>query len=666
MAKLTTEEFIAKAKAVHGDRYDYSKVKYVDSKTKVCIVCKEHGEFWQKPGNHLRGIRCHQCGIEDRRAKRTLPVEDFLESAKAIHGDKYDYSKVQYINRKTSVCIICPVHGEFWQSPKKHLAGHGCEKCFRESLKKRYALGNKRFIEKACAIYNSFYDYGKVNYQNSNIPVTITCPIHGDFQQKPSVHLSGHGCPHCGMIKRAEARTVWTHESCYEEAKKYKTKIEFKIAAPTAYSKARENGWLIEYNWFTPLRKDLGFWTKEQCFEEAKGYKTKTEFMEGSPTAYSKSLKNGWNIEYTWFANDQLNVYKGKVDSVYSYFFEEQNAVYVGRTLMRRQKDRDREHLYKTDRDAVAKFAKDNNCSVPSMIIIEDNLTLEEGQVREEFWIEEYKRQGYTVLNKAATGKGTGSLGMIGHGKWNRRSCYQEALKYKCSSEFENAKGSAYAVALYNGWLKDYTWFEARWVAKWDEKTCYEEAKKYKKRGDFQKGSPTAYKKARIKGWIDSYDWMLPRKKYPFGYWNNYDHCYYEAKKYHSRVEFEKGNITAYQKALKNGWIDDYSWFPEKRKNKYWNKETCYEEAQKYNNRTAFAKHSEGAYKLAKQKGWIDDYTWFKPLTGYWTYEACKAEAAKYEKRSHFKAGSKGAYTKSRIKGWLDDFFPPKNEGVDQ
>lgn len=662
MAKLTTEKFIAKAKAVHGDRYDYSKVKYVDSKTKVCIICKKHGEFWQQPNNHLHGINCPQCGLDNRRAKRTLPIEDFLESAKVIHGDKYDYSKVQYINRSNNVCIICPVHGEFLQSPKKHLAGHGCEKCFRESLNRRYSLGKEKFIEKANSIYNGFYDYSEVNYVNSQTYVKIVCPIHGSFMQIPSSHLKGHGCPVCGKEKAKDGKTKWSYDSCYEEAKKHKSKIDFKIAAPTAYKKAREKGWLDKYTWFIPLRKDIGFWTRERSYKEAKKYKTKTEFMKGCPTAYTKSLKNGWSIDYSWFTNDQLNVYNGKVDSIYSYFFEEQNAVYVGRTLMRRQKDRDREHLYKIDRDAVAKFAKENNCPVPSMIIIEEDLTLEEGQERERFWIEEYKSQGYTILNKAATGKGTGSLGMIGHGKWNRKSCYQEALKYKCSSEFENARGSAYAVALYNGWLKDYTWFETRWEAKWDKKACHEEAKKYKKRGEFQKGSPTAYNKARKKGWIEEYDWMTSRNKYPKGYWNDYDHCYQEAKKYTSRAEFEKGNISACQKARKKGWIDDYTWFTEKRKNKYWNKETCYKEAKKYDNRTAFAKHAEGAYNLAKKNGWIDEYTWFKLLTNYWTYEACKLEAAKYEKKSHFKKAAPGAYSKSRTNGWLDEFFPNNNK----
>ena len=115
----------------------------------------------------------------------------------------------------------------------------------------------------------------------------------------------------------------------------------------------------------------------------------------------------------------------------------------------------------------------------------------------------------------------------------------------------------------------------------------------------------------------------------------------------------------AYTKALINGWLDDYTWFDEKQRHNYWNKETCFEEAKKYHSRSDFAKHAVRAYELSLTNGWIDDYTWFTPLTNYWTYEACQTEASKYKKRSHFKEGARGAYTKARINGWLDDFFPP-------
>ena len=133
MAKRSnTEEFIKKAQLVHGDKYDYSKVNYINSKTKVCIIChkknefnEEHGEFWQRPNDHLNGNGCKYCNNE------YIPsTDEWIRKAKNIHGNKYDYSKVEYVNSKTKVCIICPIHGEFWQSPCNHLFGKcGCPKC---------------------------------------------------------------------------------------------------------------------------------------------------------------------------------------------------------------------------------------------------------------------------------------------------------------------------------------------------------------------------------------------------------------------------------------------------------------------------------------------------------------------------------------------------------
>ena len=132
---MTVQEFTEKAKKVHGDKYDYSKVEYINNKTKVCIICPEHGEFWQTPDSHLRGRGCRQCSIKSMKDKQRLSTEDFIEKAKEIHGNKYDYSKVDYVNSQTKVCIICPKHGEFWQTPLNHLKGKGCPDCY----------GNKKF-----------------------------------------------------------------------------------------------------------------------------------------------------------------------------------------------------------------------------------------------------------------------------------------------------------------------------------------------------------------------------------------------------------------------------------------------------------------------------------------------------------------------------------------
>lgn len=127
--RLTTKIFIARAKEIHGDKYDYSEVEYVNYKTKVKIICPIHGEFWQTPREHLNGNGCQKCSGVQR-----MNTDLFIQRAIEVHGDTYDYSKVKYTNNRTKVCIICPVHGEFWQSPDSHLLGCGCPKCHRGHL----------------------------------------------------------------------------------------------------------------------------------------------------------------------------------------------------------------------------------------------------------------------------------------------------------------------------------------------------------------------------------------------------------------------------------------------------------------------------------------------------------------------------------------------------
>ena len=122
--RKSNDEFIREARLIHHNRYDYSKVEYANNKTKVCIVCPEHGEFWQTPSDHLNGKGCPQCAGNVRHNKDT-----FVEKAKRIHNDRYDYSKVEYVNAHTKVCIICTEHGEFWQTPNNHLNGNGCPLC---------------------------------------------------------------------------------------------------------------------------------------------------------------------------------------------------------------------------------------------------------------------------------------------------------------------------------------------------------------------------------------------------------------------------------------------------------------------------------------------------------------------------------------------------------
>ncbi|MCK5016982.1 MAG: HNH endonuclease [Candidatus Peribacteraceae bacterium] len=126
MRKLTTEEFVTKARMVHGDRYSYDLVDYRNIKTNITIICPIHGTFHQIPDNHLHSNGCPSCS-----GKKKPTTEQFIIKAKEVYGDKYDYSLVEYKNNTTKVKIICPIHGEFEQRPKNHInGGRGCQKCF--------------------------------------------------------------------------------------------------------------------------------------------------------------------------------------------------------------------------------------------------------------------------------------------------------------------------------------------------------------------------------------------------------------------------------------------------------------------------------------------------------------------------------------------------------
>jgi len=190
--KLTTEEFIEKAKEIHGDKYDYSLVEYINSKTKVKIICSKHGIFNTIPNNHIsKKYCCVKCKSFDNNI--------FIEKAKEIHGDKYDYSLVDYKNKKTKVKIICPEHGIFEQVAANHYRGSGCQKCNPHSLQT-----NEKFRQKAKKIHGDKYDYSLIDYKSSRIKIKIICLKHGIFEQNPKDHLSGQGCFICNSFTSEE------------------------------------------------------------------------------------------------------------------------------------------------------------------------------------------------------------------------------------------------------------------------------------------------------------------------------------------------------------------------------------------------------------------------------------------------------------------------------
>ena len=172
---LTTEEFIEKARKIHGDKYDYSKVEYVNTSTKVCIICPIHGEFWQTPNNHINKCyprNCPHCANTNRREHNISNKNEFIKKARKVHGDKYDYSKVEYINAHTKVCIICPQHGEFWQTPNAHLRGNSCPYCKIRSILEHKTIN---YLNKANIKYEKEKKFDWLIY-NGNLRLDFYLP----------------------------------------------------------------------------------------------------------------------------------------------------------------------------------------------------------------------------------------------------------------------------------------------------------------------------------------------------------------------------------------------------------------------------------------------------------------------------------------------------------
>lgn len=250
MARFTQEQIINQFKEKHGDSFDYSLVRYINGSQKVSVICYEHGVFEQSPAAHKRGQGCAKCMYDGKRKS----LDDALQSFKHVHGDRYDYSLVKYKNVDTKVKIICAEHGVFLQSPYVHESGSGCPKCigrhktqnevidlFRLAHGDRYDYSKVDFtkvndkVEIICSehgvfsqaatnhiagqgcikcsgthqytteeavskfvdIHGYLYDYSLVDYINQKNKVKIICKQHGVFEQIPHSHHGGAGCPSC-------------------------------------------------------------------------------------------------------------------------------------------------------------------------------------------------------------------------------------------------------------------------------------------------------------------------------------------------------------------------------------------------------------------------------------------------------------------------------------
>ena len=620
MAKLTTEEFIKKAREVHGDRYDYSKVEYVNNQTKVRIICPEHGEFLQRPIDHLKGHECSECGKKKNIESRRKTLEEFIEEARKVHGDRYDYSKVEYESTSTKICIICKEHGEFWQTPYSHLNGHGCSKCAYEVKRQRHIYSQEEIIEKLHSFFGDRYSYDKVVYKAMKIPITLVCHEkdkngveHGEFSMRPVNIFSSHQeCPKCYEDRRSrlQRKPVETfvedanriHNGLYEYHKVEYVNGRTKVCivcpihgdfwqSPTNHLKGKGCPY---------CSGNAKKWNKETCEIEARKYEYIFDFRMRGGGACNVAQRNGWLKDYTWLKKlpPKTADYDKGTKYIYAYEFVEQKAVYVGLTnsMIRR----DWSHRSSKD-SSVYRFAEECGCDIPTPKQLEKEVPIYESGKREAFWVEHYKKLNWRLLNRARTGERESSIGATFPLKWNKKAIREKAKE--CGNDlgsFTEQYPGAYEAILtrYKGLLNEL--FPDRLI---HTHHTVEDALLVVSKGHYENRSQLrfdclwAYRVLYDHGLLD--DIFAKQEKF------TQEEALQEAKKYTSIKQIERQNHPLYYYLKQNDLLRDA--MPNSNKfRKVKTVEEAWKLSLKYKNRTELRGHAGIAYKILKEHELLD------------------------------------------------------------
>lgn len=250
--KWTTELFCDRARDKHGSKYNYDGVVYKSINKKVKIICPEHGVFFQPPGDHLKGHGCMLCArnrIAESKHK-TVSYRDIVKNSRLVHGDAYIYPVQTLKKTGQKIKIICPRHGEFTQDYKNHINGHGCSYCGNNRIKQAISKNQDDFIQQCKDHHGDRYDYSKTQYISSGYLVTITCDIHGDFQQLAGTHIRGAGCHKCNggykyNLEEFIERANQVHDNAYDYTNSVyinsKTKVDIRCETHGIFSQLPES-----------------------------------------------------------------------------------------------------------------------------------------------------------------------------------------------------------------------------------------------------------------------------------------------------------------------------------------------------------------------------------------------------------------------------------------
>ncbi len=458
-----------------------------------------------------------------------MTTEEFIQKAKAVHGDKYDYSKVEYVNSYTKICITCPTHGEFPQNPNNHLQGNGCPTCARIRRADNERKTTEWFIAKAKQVHGNRFDYSKVKYINNHTPIIISCPIHGEFMQTPSNHLKGQGCPACGYSKHRQSQ-----EEALRRIERILIGTPYEVVQPFIYQGDRDTSvklhctlhnetWQISWHsliYDTPKNKTFSgcsgcrqTYSKEQCEKAALACKRRSEFAVKYKGEYFKALREGWLDEICAHMKVVGNRYKR---CIYAYVFEESKYVYVG--LTGDIEKRDKEHRVRLS-SSVYRFAAKNNLSIPPIQQMSDYLQKEDAAILEGEILKQYIAKGYRPINITKTG---GLGGHLQNDGYTFEQCEEASTKYSKRSEWKKQDYPTYYIASKLGWIDTIMPqnkpFGNNTQRCWTIERCCDLAKECKSISEFRQKNPSAYGTVCKNKWNDVVFSNIPRLHPPTGF----------------------------------------------------------------------------------------------------------------------------------------------------
>lgn len=224
MKKTDALAVLAQLRDLHNNYYTYNEAEFSNELrgySSISVTCPVHGAYTSLVHNHLQGKGCKKCGdVKRGLKKRATARASFVAKSQAVHGEKYDYSGIDYVDSRTKVLIRCPRHGEFLQVPTSHFGGCGCPACAIEHVAQARKRTHEDFVREATEVHGGRYEYPET-FDGVEVHIAIICPEHGLFRQRAASHLKGSGCPQCAAIRISEARKKSFAEFVEDARKKY-------------------------------------------------------------------------------------------------------------------------------------------------------------------------------------------------------------------------------------------------------------------------------------------------------------------------------------------------------------------------------------------------------------------------------------------------------------